>query len=110
MPKTKTKLIIEHLTKDTYQRAPLDEILLSTKQQAKTLLIARFGMLECGKNFKGSVKEMCPKCNEYDDEYHQQLKSMIIFSYLIVAVRCVILYTSALLKTVPTFLWTQRTN
>ena len=70
-PKTKTKHIIQHLNGNTYQRAPLNEILYCTKQQTKTILIARFGMLECGKNFKGSLKETCTQCNEIDDEDHR---------------------------------------
>ena len=28
-------------------------------------------MLECGKNFKGSIKETCAYCNETDDENHR---------------------------------------
>ena len=28
-------------------------------------------MLECGKNFKGSMRETCNVCNEYDDENHR---------------------------------------
>ena len=34
-------------------------------------MIARYGMLECGKNFKGSANEICPKCNIKDDENHR---------------------------------------
>ena len=71
VPKTKTKHIIEHLNSHAYQRAPLNEILQCTKQETKTILIARFGMLECGKNFKGSMRETCNVCNEYDDENHR---------------------------------------
>ena len=28
-------------------------------------------MLECGKNFRGSLKELCNECNIYDDENHR---------------------------------------
>ena len=28
-------------------------------------------MLECGKNFKGSMSELCPTCNVADDEEHR---------------------------------------
>ena len=35
------------------------------------MLIARFSMLECGKNFKGTKSTTCGKCNEYDDEKHR---------------------------------------
>ena len=71
VPKTKTKHIIDHLTSSTYQREPLDILLQCTKQETKAILIARFGMLECGKNFKGTLKEMCTKCNTLDDESHR---------------------------------------
>ena len=71
IPKTKTKNIIEHLNSHTYQRMPLNELTHCTKQETKTILIARFGMLECGKNFKGSLKEVCRYCNELDDENHR---------------------------------------
>ena len=71
IPKTKTKHIIQHLDNHAYQRQPLKELLLCTKQEAKTLMIARFGMLECGKNFKGSQKETCAHCNEPDNENHR---------------------------------------
>ena len=28
-------------------------------------------MLECGKNFKGTMREMCNSCNVIDDENHR---------------------------------------
>ena len=28
-------------------------------------------MLECGKNFKGTLPEICPACNVIDDEQHR---------------------------------------
>ena len=28
-------------------------------------------MLECGKNFKGSMKHMCVQCDKVDDENHR---------------------------------------
>ena len=34
-------------------------------------MIARFGLLECGKNFKGTQSEMCTECNCVDDENHR---------------------------------------
>ena len=30
--------------------------------------MARFGMLECGKNFKGNMPETCDYCHVLDDE------------------------------------------
>ena len=70
-PKTKTKHIIKHIESYEYQRAPLSEILYCTRQQTKTIMIARYGMLECGKNFKGSLRETCTHCKELDDENHR---------------------------------------
>ena len=34
-------------------------------------MIARYGMLECGMNFKGTMSEMCLPCNTVDDENHR---------------------------------------
>ena len=42
-----------------------------TKHETKTMMIARYGMLECGRNFKGSMKENCDHCNTTDDENHR---------------------------------------
>ena len=41
-------------------------------------------MLECGKNFKGSLKETCAHCNVLDDESHrlnycEKLKEINLF-------------------------------
>ena len=71
VPKTKTKHIVESLKKDTYVRKPQDDIIGGTKHVAKTLMIARFGMLECGQNFKGSASKICRSCNAVDDEEHR---------------------------------------
>ena len=71
IPKRKTAHIIEKLSSEEYRRKPQEEIMLSTKQETKTLIIARFGMLECGRNFKGSMNEMCTYCDSPDDENHR---------------------------------------
>ena len=42
-----------------------------TKKEAKTILTARFKMLECGNNFKGSQSQMCRECNIIDNENHR---------------------------------------
>ena len=34
-------------------------------------MIARFGSLECGKNYKGTLNENCNICNCLDDENHR---------------------------------------
>ena len=69
--KTKTAHIVDYIEDPSYQRTPLKELMKSTKQETKTILIARFGMLECGKNYKGTKSAYCDKCNEYDDEKHR---------------------------------------
>ena len=69
--KTKTKSIINHISKQEYKRGPNKELLSCTKQEAKTILIARYRMLECGTNFKGTIKELCNNCNVLDDETHR---------------------------------------
>ena len=69
--KTKTSHIVDHLEDGTYSRGPTPELLQCNKQETKTLLIARFGMLECGKNFKGSMNETCSTCNVVDNENHR---------------------------------------
>ena len=35
------------------------------------MMISRFGLLECGKNFKGTKSEMCDQCSSVDDENHR---------------------------------------
>ena len=66
--KTKTAHIVDTIQERTYTRGPSPEILQCNKQETKTLIIARFGMLECGKNFKGTLNELCSTCNEFDNE------------------------------------------
>ena len=69
--KTKTAHIIEHLRDDGYRRNANAEIMRCNRQDAKTIIIARFRMLECGANFKGSLKFTCQTCNLLDDENHR---------------------------------------
>ena len=71
IPKTKTKSIIEKINDPNYLRKPEDEILYLTKNETKSLIIARYGMLECGKNFKGTMKPVCDTCEVVDNEYHR---------------------------------------
>ena len=35
------------------------------------MIIARYGMLECGKNFHGTIHQTCATCNVLDDEEHR---------------------------------------
>ena len=69
-PKSKTAFILSDLSDDAYQRKVHEDVLKCTKHEAKALLIARFGMLECGKNFKGTMRETCDVCKVNDDENH----------------------------------------
>ena len=46
-------------------------LLKCSKQETETILIARFGMLECGFNFKGTQSETCATCNDIDNENHR---------------------------------------
>ena len=69
--KSKTACIVDTLEERTFTRGPVAEILSCNKQETKTMLIARFGMLECGKNFKGSLREVCSTCKVLDDENHR---------------------------------------
>ena len=69
--KSKTAFILEALNNQEYTRQPCQELLSCTKQETKTILIARFRMLECGANYKGTLKEICRTCNTKDDENHR---------------------------------------
>ena len=71
IPKTKTLSIIPELDDSNYQRKPKDEILSCTKNECKALIIARYGMLECGTNFKGTHAIQCLTCNTIDNEEHR---------------------------------------
>ena len=70
-PKTKTKTIINHIAEHHYKRAPKTEIIKCSKQDTKTLIMARYGMLECGYNYKGTLKVTCDLCNLEDNENHR---------------------------------------
>ena len=69
--KTKTSHIVDQIEDPTYQRTPLKELLKCTKRETKTIMLGRYSMLECGKNFKGSRSVNCGDCDLYDDEKHR---------------------------------------
>ena len=71
MPKKKTSSIADRVAEPHYLRKPEEEILHMTKHETKTTIIARYGMLECGENYKGSLKQQCTECNCADDENHR---------------------------------------
>ena len=68
---TKTAHILEILNDAEYTRKPCTDIITCTKQEAKTIMIARFRMLQCGTNFKGTSSETCLTCKQRDDEDHR---------------------------------------
>ena len=69
--KTKTAHIVDLIAEDTYVRNPIPELQHLTKQETKTLIIARYKMLECGVNFKSSRSITCLSCKKTDDEDHR---------------------------------------
>ena len=69
--KSKTKYVFDHINENLYTGKPLPEIVVSNRLLTKTLIIARSGMLECGKNFKATIPETCVKCLQLDDENHR---------------------------------------
>ena len=70
-PKTKTAHLLSTLQEPSYTRSPIREIRYLSKHETKTLMIARYGMLECGKNFQGTLNSVCDTCNCLDDEEHR---------------------------------------
>ena len=62
---------MDQINENLYTGKPLPEVISSNKLQAKTLIIARSGMLECGKNFKATIPETCNKCLQLDNENHR---------------------------------------
>ena len=70
-PRSKTSSIAKKISEQSYVRRPDEELLHMTKHETKTIIIGRYGMLECGKNFKGTLKPHCEKCNLEDDENHR---------------------------------------
>ena len=71
VPKTNTKSIIPKITREGYIRSPEPLILRTKKYEAKTILIARYGMLDCGENFKGTMRPICATCITRDKENHR---------------------------------------
>ena len=69
--KRKSAHIVDEITHDDYTRKALPIIKYLTKYETKTLVIARFGMLECGTNFKGSMNPECHTCKQIDNEEHR---------------------------------------
>ena len=71
IPKTKTKSMITDIECSNYERSPQRELLKCSKEETRTLLMARYQMLECGKIYKGTLSELCSTCQTTDDEDHR---------------------------------------
>ena len=69
--KTASKSIVPTITSSNYKRRPDVTILRTSKQETKTIIMARYGQLECGVNFKGTLKEICNTCHSIDNEKHR---------------------------------------
>ena len=69
--KTKTAPIVDYIEHSNYERKPSPEIMLCSKLETKAIITARYGMLECGNNFKGTQSEICQECDVLDDETHR---------------------------------------
>ena len=69
--KTKTAFVLEKINIKEYEREIMEPIQKLNRHEAKVLILARFHMLECGKNFKGTLPEICPVCKVVDDEQHR---------------------------------------
>ena len=44
---------------------------MTDKQKARTIFLSQNGMLECGRNMKGTIPEICKDCLVPDDENHR---------------------------------------
>ena len=71
IPKTKTKTIVDKVSSNFYIGKPLNEFVSLTKNEGRSLIIARYGMLECGQNFKGTISSQCLRCDVPDNENHR---------------------------------------
>ena len=69
--KTKTASIAYKVSKSDYMRQPQRAILRTSKRESRTIILARYGLLECGKNYKGTMSETCDHCMCEDNETHR---------------------------------------
>ena len=69
--KTKTKSIIYELENDNNVTDDLNPVMKLDRKFAKCIIMSRYGMLKCGKNFKtGLGSDVCLECGVTDDESH----------------------------------------
>ena len=69
--RTKSRHIQQHLSSPDYVRQPPPPIIQGSKQRAKTIVLARHGILECGTNYRGTIPTTCHSCSTTDDENHR---------------------------------------
>ena len=68
---TKTRHNYEALSNEVYKAEPKKMIIEGNKQRTRTIFMSQNGMLECGKNMRGTIPEKCPQCDMLDDENHR---------------------------------------
>ena len=59
------------LSEEEYKAEPIKTVTDGTKQRTRTIFLAQNGMLQCGKNMKGTIPEICSNCNVPDSENHR---------------------------------------
>ena len=69
--KSKTAHVLEKITECNYQRKVMHPATFMSQIEVKALILSRFRMLECGKNFRGKYPETCSECDVLDDEDHR---------------------------------------
>ena len=69
--KYKTSHILKDLQQGTSNLRIQTEILRGSRKRTRIIMMAKSRMLLCGKNFKGTLKEICDVCEEVDDENHR---------------------------------------
>ena len=69
--KTKTTLVAKKLEETSYVRGPMKLILQFNRNETKSLILAPFGMLHFGNNFKNKFPLNCNECDVIDDENHR---------------------------------------
>ena len=71
-PKEKTKHLIEIIKHKEYKRKPGLVLQQMNRNQARIVLIARYGMLDCANNYSHKYgSKLCKTCNNIDDESHR---------------------------------------
>ena len=70
--KQKTKHLLQKLKDENYMRQPCVQTLNKNKHQCRARVMAMYGMLDCGNNFKTGYRgKNCSECNMLDDENHR---------------------------------------